>query len=347
MPEHDGILLVNLGSPDAPTVPAVRAYLEEFLMDRYVIDVPAPLRWGIVHGMILPFRPRHVAGAYASIWEAEGSPLILHGRRVAGALSARLPWPVALAMRYGNPSIAAGLEALAAAGARHVRVLPLYPHYAMATVRTVVEAVAEAVRGQDPGLTWEVVPPFYREERYIEALVRQSAPYLEGDYDHLLFSFHGVPERHLRKTDPTGQHCLRAEGCCDTPSAAHALCYRHQVFDTVRHFVRRAGIPEGRYSVAFQSRLGRDAWLQPATEARLEALAASGVRRLRVMCPSFVADCLETIEEIGMRGRETFLEAGGEEFERIPCLNDHPAWIDTLETYCRMPHVEALTSAPG
>ena len=334
---HDGrgILLVNLGSPEAPTVRDVRVYLRQFLMDPNVIDVPAPLRWVIVNGMILPFRPRHVARAYASIWWAEGSPLIVYSRRVEEALRKRLEVPVALAMRYGRPSIEEGLHQLHQEGVDLVRVIPLYPHYAMATVKTVVDAVRAVVATHYPAMRWHVVPPFYRDPAYVEALAIQAAPFLKNAYDHLLFSFHGIPERHVRKTDPTGRHCLRAEDCCTVDAPAHARCYRHQVFETVRGVARRLSLSPGHYSVAFQSRLGKDAWLKPATDERLTALARSGVRRLVVMCPSFVSDCLETLEEIGIRGRETFLAAGGTHFVLVPCLNDHPAWISALETYCR------------
>ncbi|WP_457654333.1 ferrochelatase [Rhodocaloribacter sp.] len=329
-----GVLLVNLGSPDSTRVEDVRAYLREFLMDPCVIDAPYPIRAMIVHGFILPFRPKHSAEAYASIWWDEGSPLLVIGRRVLRALRRRLDRPVALGMRYGNPSIGAALTELLEQDVRDVFLVPLYPHYAMATVQTVVDQTRAALEAAGTDARLKVMPPFYADPAYLEALAESAAESLRWDYDHLLFSYHGVPERHVRKTDPTGAHCLRSDACCVTPSEAHATCYRHQVYRTTEALAARLGLPPERYSVAFQSRLGPDAWLAPATARELERLAQGGVRRLLVLCPSFVADCLETLEEIGLRGRESFLKAGGEEMRLIPCLNDHPAWIDALTSYC-------------
>jgi ferrochelatase len=179
-----------------------------------------------------------------------------------------------------------------------------------------------------------VQPPFYNHPLYIRALAASAHDYLAGEYDHLLFSYHGLPERHLRKTDPTGSHCLSSDACCTVPSVAHLTCYRAQVFATTAALAEAASIPKDKYSVAFQSRLGRDKWLEPSTVNVLPELAAQGKRRLLVICPAFIADCLETLEEIGIRGRETFLQAGGEQLDLIPCLNDHPLWIDALRQMC-------------
>jgi ferrochelatase len=341
-----GILLVNLGSPDSPSVADVRRYLRQFLMDEYVIDLPFFIRKVIVSGFILPFRPKRSARAYRSIWWEEGSPLIAISRNVHRLLSQRLDMPVELAMRYGNPSIEEGLRALAARCAVPftVRVIPLYPHYAMSTVRSTVTEVEKVVRKTGLPADLRFAGPFYEETHYIEALVESARGHLEGGYDHLLFSYHGLPLRHLRKTDPTGRHCMATADCCRTPSPAHVTCYRHQVLRTTEMFVARLRIPEEKYSVSFQSRLGRDAWMEPFTVREAVRLAQSGVRKLLVICPAFVSDCLETLEEIGIGVRERFLAAGGKEFGLIPCLNDHPLWIETLRHYC----TEGFdTSRPG
>jgi ferrochelatase len=329
-----GILLVNLGSPDSPSVRDVRRYLNEFLMDARVLDVAWPLRRFIV-GMILIRRPKESAHAYGKIWTPEGSPLIVTSRRVQKELQQRLPVPVELAMRYQNPSIPAAVRALAARGVRELLLIPLFPHYAMSSYETAVERVKTVVARIAPEMRLTVQPPYYDAPDYIEALVASASDYLARGYDHLLFSYHGVPERQIRKSDPTGRHCLNTPDCCAVASPAHATCYRAQCFKTTAAFVQRAGVPADKYSVAFQSRLGRDPWLQPYTDAELVRLAQAGKRRLLVICPAFVADCLETLEEIGMRGRETFLHAGGETFAQIPCLNTHPLWIRALERMAR------------
>jgi protoporphyrin/coproporphyrin ferrochelatase len=326
-----GVLLVNLGSPDSPDTSHVRRYLREFLMDRRVLDAPYPIRFGVVHGMILPFRPRQSAEAYHKIWTPEGSPLIATSRRVQQQLQQRLAIPVELAMRYQNPSIESAVRKLKQDGVRELLLITLFPHYAMSSFETAVERVKHVLRRLAPEMELRVVPPYYDDPDYIAALVSVAEPFLKGGYDHLLFSFHGVPERHLRKSDPTGCHCLKAANCCETPSPAHATCYRAQCFKTMRAFMTQAQIPVTSASIAFQSRLGREPWLRPYTDHELVRLARSGVKKLLVICPAFVTDCLETLEEIGIRGRETFLAAGGKDFALIPCLNEHPAWIAFLE----------------
>jgi ferrochelatase len=328
---NKGVLLVNLGSPDSPSVPDVRRHLREFLMDGRVLDAPWPVRFCIVHFAILPFRPKHSAEAYRKIWTAEGSPLVVTSRNLLARLQQRVSVPVELAMRYQNPSIPHAVRSLADKGVDELLVVPLFPHYAMSSFETAVERVKEVAAAIAPRMRVQVQAPYFAEPEYIAALVGSAQAFLGKGYDHLLFSFHGVPERHLRKSDPTGHHCLASENCCTTASPAHATCYRAQCFKTVAAFVRQAGVPEGKYSVAFQSRLGRDPWLKPYTDFELPRLAQSGVKKLLVMCPAFVSDCLETIEEIGLRGRETFLDAGGAEFTLIPCLNEHPLWVATLE----------------
>jgi ferrochelatase len=323
------VLLVNLGSPDTPSVRDVRRYLREFLMDGRVMDAPWPVRFGVVNLCILPFRPRKSAEAYQTIWTRKGSPLVVTSKRVSAELERRLIVPVELAMRYQNPSIKDAVARLAGQGIEELFLIPLFPHYAMSSYETAVVAVREELGRQAPNAKLRVKPPYYVDSDYIEALVASASDYLGNDHDHLLFSFHGLPERHLRKSDPTRCHCLATENCCSTPGPARKTCYRAQCYQTVEAFVSKAGVTK--YSVAFQSRLGKDPWLKPYTDHELVRLARDGVRKLLVICPAFVSDCLETLEEIGMRGRETFLGAGGAEFTLIPCLNDHPAWIDALE----------------
>ncbi len=329
--DRPGVLLMNLGSPDSPAVPDVRRYLREFLMDGRVIDAPWPIRCLIVEGFILPFRPKRSAHAYQSVWTAEGSPLVVMGKRLRNRIAPGLGCPVELCMRYQNPTPTAALTELRRQGVNRVVLLPLFPHYAMSSYESAVEKVRADLRAF-PGMTLDVVPPFYRHPAYLDALVQSARPTLAQPYDHLLISYHGLPERHLRKSDPTKKHCLSCADCCEKPSPAHATCYRHQCFETAREFTRLAGVPAERWSVSFQSRLGRDPWLEPNTETELVRLAKSGVKRLVVMSPAFVADCLETIEELGLRAREIFLGAGGTEFRLVPCLNEHPAWVKAVET---------------
>ena len=326
-----GVLLFNLGSPDSPSVPDVRRYLREFLMDGRVLDVNWLLRFCIVHFAILPSRPKHSAEAYHAIWTPAGSPLVVTSRNVQAKLQGRVSVPVELAMRYQNPSIPDAVRSLARKGADEVLLIALFPHYAMSSFETAVERVKEVAKALAPQMRLQVQAPYFDEPGYIGALAGSAAEYLQRPYDHLLFSFHGVPERHLRKSNPTGRHCLSGPNCCTTPSPAHATCYRAQCFRTVAAFVKQAGVPEGKYSIAFQSRLGRDPWLKPYADQELARLAERGVKKLLVICPAFVSDCLETIEEIGMRGRETFLGAGGTDFALIPCLNEHPLWLEALE----------------
>ena len=337
MKTRRGILLVNLGSPDSPSVPDVRRYLGEFLMDGRVLDVPYLLRRAIVSLAIKPFRSARSAEAYQSIWWEEGSPLIVISRRVQKLLQDSVGIPVELGMSYVKPSIEHAIRSLLGNSdprIEEVFLIPLFPHYAMSTCETVIVAVCEALKKLDASFPLIVQPPFYDHPLYIKALTASAREFLASEYDHLLFSYHGLPERHLRKTDPTGAHCLKTDDCCTTPSPAHRTCYRAQVMATTAAFVRAASIPDDKYSVSFQSRLGRDKWLEPSTATVLPQLAAKGKRNLLVICPAFVSDCLETLEEIGIRGRESFLAAGGRELRLIPCLNEHPLWIDALRHMC-------------
>ena len=332
---NKGVLLVNLGSPDSPSVPDVRRYLREFLMDGRVLDVNWLVRFCIVHFAILPSRPKHSAEAYQKIWIPAGSPLVVTGRNVQVKLQQRVPVPVELAMRYQHPSIPQAVRNLAQKGVDEVLLIPLFPHYAMSSFETAVERVKEVAAALAPAMRVQVQPPCFDQPDYIAALVASAQEHLQRGYDHLLFSFHGLPERHMRKADPTGGHCLASENCCETPSPAHATCYRAQCFKTTAAFVKQAGVPKDKYSISFQSRLGRDPWLKPYTDFELPRLAERGIKKLLVICPAFVADCLETLEEIGLRGRDSFLAAGGTDFALIPCLNEHPLWLEALEKMAR------------
>jgi ferrochelatase len=333
-----GLLLVNLGTPRSVAVGDVRRYLREFLMDPRVVDIPAIPRWLLVNAIIAPFRAPKSARAYATIWTDRGSPLLRHGEDLVAAVRERLGDRVAgveLAMRYQQPSVAAALERLISAGAAGILVLPLFPQYSQAAWLSAVEKVhLEAARL--PGMpTLRVVPPFFDDPGYLDACAAQARPVIdELRPEKVLISFHGVPERHVRRSDlstPGTSHCLATTDCCDRLVPANRLCYRAQCFATARGIATRLGLGPDRYEVAFQSRLGPVPWIRPFFDQRVVELAESGVQRLAVLSPSFVADCLETLEEIGERARDDFREHGGEELRLVPSLNASPAWIDAVE----------------
>jgi protoporphyrin/coproporphyrin ferrochelatase len=325
------ILLMNLGSPDSTSTPDVHRYLMEFLMDGRVIDYPYLFRRILVGGIIVPFRAAKSAEAYKTIWTPEGSPLIVLTRQLQQALQGRVKEPVEIAMRYGHPSMEEAYERLLkkVPDLEELIAIPLYPHYAMASYETAVEYAKEVHRRKKYTFSLNFISPFYNEPAYLRALTGHIRPYLAAEYDHILFSYHGVPARHIKKTDVTGCHCLQSAACCETPSPAHARCYRHQCFTTTREVVRLLAIPEGKYSNSFQSRLGKG-WLEPFTDIRLEEMPKEGIKKLLILCPAFVSDCLETLEEIAIRGKETFMGAGGEAYTMIPCLNADPLWVDAL-----------------
>ena len=233
-------------------------------------------------------------------------------------------------MRYGRPSIKDAIGRVVRNGVKELFLAPLYPHYAMSSYETAVVCAMDEVQRQCPTVSTTLLEPFFDDPEYISALAENSRPYLARDHDLLLFSFHGIPERHLRKSDPSHYHCLASKDCCAKEHPAHATCYRHQCLETAHRFAQRTNTPRDRYAISFQSRLGRDPWLGPYTDHELERFAAEGVRKILVICPSFVTDCLETLEEIAIRGRETFVAAGGESLTLIPCLNHHPAGIRFL-----------------
>ena len=326
---------MNLGSPDSPAVGDVRRFLREFLMDGKVLDVSYLARFFLVHFLILPVRPKASAEAYRKIWLPEGSPLVVISKKVREKLQARLDVPVELAMRYQNPRIEKGIDNLLEHSVNEILLIPLFPHYAMSSYETAVEKTRTLLRKKAPAVNLTVQPPFFDHPDFIRALVESARDKLAEGFDHLLFSFHGVPERHLKITDPSGSHCLAANDCCSGNHPTHRFCYRAQCFKTVDSFVKSAGIPREKYSVSFQSRLGRDPWLKPYTDIELTRFAKRGIKRVLVICPAFVSDCLETLEEIGIREKENFLQAGGESLDLVPCMNEHPLWLDTLENMTR------------
>jgi ferrochelatase len=330
-----GLLLLNLGTPDAPETGPVRRYLREFLSDPRVVDINPVGRWLLLNLIILPVRPAKSAEAYRKIWTEAGSPLLVFSRDLTAAVAERLQgeYEVVLGMRYGNPSIPDAIAALRAKGVSDFTVLPLYPQEAASSSASSLARTYEVMAE-----SWDVpnvraVPAFHSHPSFLDAFTAVARPVIDGARaDHVLFSFHGVPERHVKKSDPSGAHCLASAGCCDALTDANRHCYRAQCYATARGLAQRLGLGaqgEG-WTVSFQSRLGRTPWVKPYTDVVLPELAQRGVKRLAVMCPAFVADCLETLEEVGIRAREQFVEAGGESLTLVPSLNAHPAWVDAV-----------------
>ncbi len=329
-----GVLLVNLGSPDTPEPKDVKRYLGEFLMDERVIDVPLWARTLLVKGIILNTRPKASAKAYKKIWWDEGSPLIVLSERLQHRIQEQTDIPVALAMRYGSMTIKKGLQELVDKGIDEVFLMPLYPQYAMATTETILVLAEEIRKEYFPHVKIQDLKPFYNDSKYIEVLSNSIAKHLEGkSYEHLLFSYHGVPERHIRKSDVTKSHCKIDGSCCATASKAHEYCYRHQCKEVTRLVGEKLNLKEGTFSTSFQSRLGFDPWLRPYTDRTIERLGKEGVKNMAIVTPAFVSDCLETLEEIAMEGEEIFHEMGGKEFTTIPCLNDDQEFVDLLSQW--------------
>jgi len=333
-PGTRAVLLMNLGSPSSTAVRDVKTYLHEFLMDERVIDYPYLFRKLLVDGIIVPFRAPRSAEAYRRIWWDEGSPLIVITKRLVAELSGRVDVPVQWCMRYGSPRPDEAMDALLQANPhlREVLLIPLYPHYAMSSYETAVVYAQHWHRKKHYPFQLSILRPFYDDAGYIEVLSTHIQQFLKPDH-HLLFSYHGVPERHIRKSDITSQHCLQRADCCDVASPAHAYCYRHQVIRTTRLVAERLQLKTEQYELSFQSRLGKEPWLRPYTAQRLEELPAEGRKKLQVVCPAFVSDCLETLEEIEQEGKKIFMEHGGESFQMIPCLNTIPAWIALLQEW--------------
>ena len=329
-----GILLVNLGSPDSPSPKDVKKYLGEFLMDERVIDLPLIARTALVKGIILNTRPKKSAEAYQKIWWDEGSPLIVISQRLQQKIQEQIDVPVELAMRYGSMSIKKGLQALVDKGVDDVLLFPLYPQFAMATTETITVLAEELRQEFFPHLNIESVPAFYNKPDYIAVLANSIKKHLEDkNYDHLLFSYHGVPERHIRKSDVTKKHCKMDKSCCVTASKAHEFCYKHQCLEVTRLVGEKLNLDPSTFSTSFQSRLGFDPWLQPYTDRTIERLGKEGVKNMAIVTPAFVSDCLETLEEIAMEGQELFHEVGGKDFTTIPCLNDDAEFVDLLSKW--------------
>jgi ferrochelatase len=329
-----GLLLINLGTPDQPTTAAVRRYLAQFLSDPRVLDINPVGRWLLLHAVILRTRPAKSAHAYRQIWsEQRGSPLLYHSVDLAAAVQARLGdgWKVALGMRYGNPSIASAFRELRAAGVDRIVVLPLFPQYASSSTGSALEELYRIAGAELTVAPLEVRPAFFDDPGFLAAFVAVGRATLDGfGADHVLFSFHGLPERHMTEGDPSGRHCLASPDCCAALTALNRNCYRAQSYSTARDLAAGLALAEGGWSVSFQSRLGRTPWIKPYTDVVLDELAARGVKRLAVFCPAFVADCLETLEEIGLRARAQFKAAGGEDLILVPSLNATPAWAEAV-----------------
>ncbi len=331
-----GIVLMNLGSPDSTEVKDVRRYLNEFLMDEKVIDIPYLLRLLLVRGIIVPFRAPKSAHAYRSIWWESGSPLVELTKQLQIAVQQKTDDLVTIAMRYGNPTPAAAYDDLLKKdpSIEEVILFPLYPHYAMSSYETAVEYMKKIHKERNYQFKLTTIGPYYNNVDYINAMAENMRPYLLQEYDHILFSYHGVPGRHIKKSDITGRHCLQVENCCEVNSEAHKFCYRHQCFKTTQLITSQLDIPAGKHSISFQSRLGKG-WLEPFTDIRLEQMPREGIKKLLIICPAFVSDCLETLEEIAERGKETFLQAGGETYTMIPCLNVHPLWVSAIAKWIK------------
>lgn len=331
-----GVLLVNLGSPESPEPKDVKPYLDEFLMDKYVIDVPYLLRALLVRGIILRKRPESSAEAYQKIWWKEGSPLIVLSKRMYEKVQQKVSLPVSLAMRYGKPSIETGLQELYDKGVRDVLLFPLYPQYAMASTLTILVLAEEIRKKKFPDMRITDVPAFYNKPDYIKVLSDSIKSHLGAfEYDKLVFSYHGIPERHVRKTDATKTHkkFTTDKMCCEVGTPEAEFCYRTHCYETTRLVVEQLQIPEDKYYVTFQSRLAGDKWLEPYTDIVLNEYPKKGVEKVAVVTPAFVTDCLETLEEIAMRANEEFIENGGKEFLAIPCLNDDDNWCEVVANW--------------
>ena len=328
-----GVLLTNIGTPDEATPEAVGRYLREFLMDEYVLDMPFLKRWLLVNWIIVPRRKHDSAKHYQEIDTEDGSVLMFHSKRFAEGLSAELAkrdgdYVVEIGMRYGNPSISSGLSKLKASKVDRIVVLPLYPQYTQSSfVTAVVEAKKRAGElGIEDQLSF--VDPFYDDAGFIKAWAQRVAEHVgDRELDHVVFTYHGIPTRHIRKMDPSGRHCLGSPDCCAELGEVNQNCYRAQCFATSRAIAHELGLEADRHTTCFQSQFGRDEWIGPSLDDLLGELPGRGLKRVAILSPSFVADCLETVEEIGIRGREDFKQAGGEELILVPCLNSDPAWI--------------------
>jgi len=333
-----GVVLVNLGSPESTNVKDVKSYLNVFLMDKYVIDFPYLLRAFLVKGVILGLRNRSKksAEAYRTIWWNNGSPLIVLSKKLHQKVQEKNDIPIVLAMRYGNPSIKSALEELNKKDVKNVLVIPLYPQYAMATTLTSIKEINKIQQKYFKNIKLNYFSAFYNRKEYIKALSESIKKHLNGfDYEKLIFSYHGLPERHIQKVTKDGTHriFINNQYCCDPNSSESKFCYRTQCFETTRQVVAYLNIDKNKVINSFQSRLSGEKWLQPYTDKEIEVLAKNGAKKIAVVTPSFVSDCLETLEEIGVRAKENFTENGGTELFTIPCLNEDPLWVDAICTW--------------
>ncbi|MES2458278.1 MAG: ferrochelatase [Bacteroidota bacterium] len=327
-----GVLLVNLGTPDSPEVADVRKYLDQFLMDERVIDINAFKRTLLVKGIIVPFRSPKTSKLYKEIWDENGSPLLYFSKIQAGMLQEELgrDYQVELAMRYQNPSILSALEKMKAGLVESIKVIPMFPQYASASTGSVIQSVMEILS------KWPTVPPvsfvnsFHDNELVLDTFAENARKYQPDTYDHVLFSFHGLPERQLLKCDHTGHYCLKSKDCCQSLSDTNKFCYSAQGHDTARLIAAKLNIARENYTVCFQSRLGKEPWVQPYTTDVLKKLASEGKKRLLVFSPAFVADCLETLYEITVEYHEEFRALGGEHVQLVESLNDDPKFIAAL-----------------
>lgn len=330
-PRLKGVLLVNLGTPDEPSFSAVHRYLVEFLTDPRVIDYPYWQRQLLVRGLIIPLRLKNTTHSYAKIWSDLGSPLLAYGEKVKSLLQEKLgpDTRVALAMRYQNPSIEKALKELMLAGIDELIVLPLFPQYASATTGSVFEKVSQALSRYETIPTLKFINSFYDDPGFLAAHAAVASPINLARYDKILFSFHGLPKRHLLKADCQGV-CFQNKTCCDVISSQNRNCYRAACYATAHGIAKKIGLEKDRYLITFQSRLGKEEWMTPYTSETIEALGKEGHKRLLVFSPSFVCDCLETLYEISIEYQHLFKKVQGAELDLVPSLNDHPAWINAL-----------------
>ena len=333
-----GILLINLGTPDSPSTQDVRIYLRELLSCDRVIDINPVARWFLLNLLILPSRPRKSAKAYKKIWMDEGSPLLVFSEKLKTALLeefAEKDIPIELGMQCRKPSLKTAIGKLRGQNCDQIIVLPLYPQYASSSYGAAIEDLYKVVLNDWNIPYLQIIPPFFSDSRFIDAWAKIGLPYIEKKPDHVLFSFHGLPLRHLQKSDYTSKWCKNNYSCCKELIDENRNCYSAQCYQTAKLIAKSLKIEEEKWSVSFQSRLGRDEWVKPYTESHLKELAERGMKRVVVFCPSFVADCLETIEEIGISAAEHFKEYGGEELKLVPSLNNHPEWVQALTSIIR------------
>ncbi|MGB2757693.1 MAG: ferrochelatase [Acidimicrobiia bacterium] len=333
-----GVLLIQVGTPASPETRDVRRYLREFLSDPRVLDMPRAARFLLLNAVILPFRPKKSAAAYRKIWTDEGSPLAVHTTALAEQVQQRLGdgFRVEAAMRYQQPSLASQIDALINDGCTQLVLVPMYPQNASASTGTSLAKAMQLIGDRFNVVPISTVPAFFEDAGFLDAQAEIARPLIaEFKPDHVLFSYHGLPEKQVKQSELSAAHCLERADCCAAMTPANHFCYRAQSFATTRGLAARLGLAQGAHSTSFQSRLKGQAWIKPHTDLVLPELAAAGVRRLAVLTPSFVADCLETIEEIGMRAAEQWTELGGDALVRVPCVNSSPAWADAVAALVR------------